>query len=93
MGPIDALNHLLGFFLPALALAGIASGLAKLAWRQELRTAAWSRLALRTSAACVLVALAGLVIFGHDGMMATYGAMILASALSLFWFGFGPGRR
>jgi hypothetical protein len=32
-------------------------------------------------------------VFGRDGMMATYGAMVLASALALLWAGFGPGRR
>lgn len=93
MAAIDALNHLLAFFLPALALGGISSALAKLAWRKELRATRWSRLASWSAAACALASLAGLITFGHDGMMATYGAMVLASALALFWVGFGPGRR
>jgi hypothetical protein len=93
MGAIDALNHLLAFFLPALALGGLSSGLAKLAWRSELRAASWSRLARWSAAACAIASLAGLVVFGRDGMMATYGMMVLASALALFWVGFGPGRQ
>lgn len=93
MGPIDALNHLLAFFLPAVALGGISAALAKLTWRKALHAVRWSRLALWSGAACAIVSVAGLVVFGRDGMMATYGAMVLASALALLWAGFGPGRR
>ncbi len=39
------------------------------------------------------VTLAGLVVFGRDGRMATYAAMVLACAFTLWWRGFGPGRR
>jgi len=93
LGPIDALNHLLGFFLPALAVGGITAALAKLAWRSDLRTASWARLAAWSAGAGALASLAGLIIFGRDGMVATYGAMLLASALALLWAGFGLGRR
>jgi hypothetical protein len=31
---------------------------------------------------------AGLVAFGRDGRMATYGGMVLACALALWWAGF-----
>jgi hypothetical protein len=41
-----------------------------------------------------LIALgAGLAWFGRDGKMATYAGMVLACALTLWWRGFGPGRR
>jgi hypothetical protein len=40
-----------------------------------------------------LVLVAGLVVTGHDGRMSTYGVLILAVALTLWWTGFGPGRR
>ena len=93
MGPIDALNHLLGLFLPALAVGGATAALAKLAWRNDLRAASWARLAGWSAGACALASLAGLVVFGRDGMVATYGVMVLASALGLLWAGFGPGRR
>jgi len=71
----------------------LAAALAKLFWRNELRGARWARLALWSGGACAVVSVGGLVVFGHDGMMATYGAMVLASALALLWAGFGPGRR
>lgn len=93
LGPIDALNHLFGFFLPAFALGGMAAALAKLVWRSALRPVRWVRLAGWAGTACAAASLAGLVVFGRDGMMATYGAMLLASSLALWWLGFGPGRR
>jgi hypothetical protein len=93
LGPIDALNHLLGIFLPALGVGALAAALAKALWRSELRSVRWARLARWSGTAGALASLAGLVVFGRDGMMATYGAMVLASAVALWWAGFGPGRR
>jgi len=93
MGPLDALNHLLNLFLPALGLGLLAAAAAKLVWRRELSTVAWRRLALPACASSAVVMLGGLVLFGRDGKMATYGAMVLVCALTLWWQGFGPGRR
>ena len=92
MGAIDALNHLLAFVLPALVVGPLAAALAKGVWRHELGAVRWARLAWWSGAGGVLASVAGLVVFGRDGMMATYGAMVLASALALLWAGFGPGR-
>ncbi len=93
MGPLDALGHLLNLFVPAAALAALAAAMAKLLWRRELAGVGWARLAAPAAAACATVTLVGLVWTGHDGRMATYGAMVLACALTLWWRGFGPGRR
>ncbi len=93
MGPLDALGHVLNLFLPAFMLAGVASALAKLLWRRELSGVNWARLAGPAAASCALVALVGLVWSGRDGRMATYAAMVAACALTLWWRGFGPGRR
>jgi hypothetical protein len=92
LGAFDALNHLAGLFLPALAVGSVTAALAKLLWRRELRSSPWSRLALWAAGSSALVSLAGLAWFGRDGMMATYGAMIFASALTLHWVGFGFRR-
>jgi hypothetical protein len=92
MGPLDAFWHLTNLFLPALCLGAVAAGLAKLLWRRELRAVPYRRLAGPASAACAAVALAGLVLSGRDGKMATYGAMVVACALMLWWRGFGPRR-
>lgn len=93
MGPLDVLWHVGNLFLPALALGALAAGLAKLVWRRELAAVPWKRLAGPASAACAAVVLAGLVLLGRDGKMATYAAMVAACALTLWWRGFGPGRR
>ena len=92
MGPLDALWHVMNLFLVPLALGALAAALAKLLWRRELAAVPWRRLALPASGACALVVLAGLVVFGRDGKMATYAAMVTACALTLWWRGFGPGR-
>lgn len=88
MGPLDALWHLLNFATVPLLLGAIAAGGAKLAWRRELSRVRWSLLARDAGLAALAVALAGLVISGRDGRMATYGAMVLASAAALWWRGF-----
>lgn len=88
----DALNHLFNFVLPALVVGPLGAALAKAVWRSELRAVRWRRLALWATAAGVLTVFGGLVVFGRDGMMQTYGAMVVASALALLWAGFRPGR-
>ncbi|RVU43350.1 hypothetical protein [Rubrivivax rivuli] len=93
MGPLDALMHLGNLFLPGLALGALAAALAKLLWRKELAPVSFKRLALPAALAAAAVTLAGLVVFGRDGRMATYAGMVLACALTLWWRGFGPGRR
>ena len=93
MGPLDAIWQLSNLFVPALGLGALAAALAKLLWRRELRAVAWSRLAAPACLACAAVALAGLVLWGRDGKMATYAAMVGVCAFTLWWRGFGPGRR
>lgn len=93
MGPIDALWHLLNLLAPALAVGFLGSALAKLLWRQELAGVRFSRLALWSCTAGAVSTAAGLALFGRDGRMASYAALTLASALALWWTGFGPGRR
>jgi len=88
MGPLDALWHLLNFAYPALAVGLLAAAGAKLLWRRELATVPWLRLARDAALAGLVVLAAGLVIFGHDGKMATYLAMVAACALTLWWRGF-----
>ena len=93
MGPLDAFWHLGNFFLIPLALGALAPALAKLVWRRELAAVGWRQLAGPACGACAAVVLAGLVLFGADGKMATYAAMVAACAITLWWRGFGPGRR
>lgn len=87
MGPVDAFWHLSNLFGPALGMALLAPTLAKLLWRQALRSVRWRSLALGTFVACALVLLAGLLLTGHDGRMSTYAALVLVAALVLWWRG------
>lgn len=88
MGPLDALWHLFNFFAPAIGVALATTLMAKLLWRHELAGASWRRLLAWSIAAGALALLGGLVVFGRDGRMATYGALVAAIALSLWWAGF-----
>jgi hypothetical protein len=89
MSPWDAFLHLANFVLPALGVGWIAAGLAKLLWRSQLRGVSLLRLGSWASAAGLAALVAGLVATGHDGKMATYGAMTAASAAALLWAGWG----
>jgi hypothetical protein len=88
MGPLDALWHLLNFGAPALSVGALTTVLAKLLWRRELAGVGWLRLLLWSIGAGVLVLVAGLALFGRDGAMATYGALVVATALALWIAGF-----
>jgi hypothetical protein len=93
MGPLDVVWHLGNLLMPALLLGVFSASLGKLMWRRELAGVGWLRLAVP---ACVVAAgatVAGLAVFGHDGKSATYGTMVAGCALTLWWQGFGPGRR
>ena len=87
MGPLDATWHLLNLFGPALGLGLMAPLLAKVLWRRQLKSRPWVALAPRCVAAGMLVTLAGLLIFGQDGRMATYAALVVTCAATLWWTG------
>ncbi len=76
------LFHMANFVMPALALALLMP----LAGHWLMGTAAspWHRRVLWHAAAGVLVLLAGVLIQGHDGRMATYAGLVLVAA-TLEW--------
>ena len=87
MGFLDALNHVLNFFLPALGMALLVPSLARLVWWRASRQALWLRqvkwVALINAAVLVL----GLLLTGRDGAMLTYTGLVLASAMTVWWTG------
>lgn len=87
MGPLDALWHLLNFFGPAMGVGVIAAALCKLAWRRGLRTVAFTALAGWAICAGAVALVGGLILFGRDGKMATYGLLAAATAFALWWKG------
>jgi hypothetical protein len=86
--PSDAFWHLINFFAPAVLLGAIAAAATKLLWRNDLGGVSAVRLWTWASGASALVSVIGLVVFGRDGRMATYAAMVVACAAGLWWAGF-----
>jgi hypothetical protein len=93
MSVLDGLWHFLNFFSPAWGLGCIGATLTKLLWRHDLAQVLWLRLATSGAFASSVALLAGLIGSGRDGTMLTYGAMVLACALALWWAGWGSRRQ
>ncbi len=85
LGPLDALWHGLNFFAPAVGVALLACLMAKLCWRSALRGSSLQSLWAWSAGAGALALLAGLLVFGRDGRMATYGLLVLSVAAVLSW--------
>jgi hypothetical protein len=88
MSLIDALIHLVNFVLPALGMALILPSLVRLLWFKRLRSVGWALMVKRVALMGVVVLLAGLVLLGRDGAMLTYAALVLSSALVIWWTAF-----
>ena len=91
MGPLDGVWHLLNFVAPALGVALIATALAKLLWRRSLKTVPFRPLFTWTAAWGTGVLVAGLLLFGQDGRVVTYAALVVATAGVLWWRGLRRG--
>ena len=88
MGPLDTLWHLLNFLSPAVGIGLLAPLMAKLLWRRSLKRAPWVSLSLWATGGASVALVAGLVVFGRDGRVATYAMMVAGSALCMAWAGF-----
>ena len=82
MGPIAALNHLLNFVAPALALAlGVTLGAYFFMKKRPPALSPRTQFAINLIVNCMVLAL-GLLLLGRDGKMASYAAMAVACATS-----------
>lgn len=81
----DLLGHLAGFLAPALGLATVLWTVPRL-WKRA-RSARWAPRteALMLFGSGVVVLLVGLIVFGRDGKMFTYTALVLAQASVAWW--------
>jgi hypothetical protein len=79
MGPLDYLIHTFGFMAPAWGVALFGVLVARLTARWWLPLARWSvlRQTLVSGFAGTAVLVAGLVVWGVDGKMATYSALVV----------------
>lgn len=85
MGPLDLLNHLLNFAAPALALGLVLAFLAPVFMKNKALAHTRTAQAAINFVVGVLALLAGLLLFGRDGKMASYAALVLATAASQCW--------
>jgi hypothetical protein len=92
MGAFDTLWHLLNLFAPALAMGALAPLMARFLWRRGLKGPPWPAQSLWVTGGCAVALVAGLVAFGHDGRVITYGLMVLCGGLTLWVLEF-KGRR
>jgi hypothetical protein len=85
MGPLDLLNHLLNFVAPACVVGLLLAILAPLFFRRVPVAHSLRAQAIINVTAGLLALVGGLVVFGRDGKMASYAAMVLACATSQWW--------
>ena len=91
MGPLDAFWHLLNFFTPAVGVGCLGAAAVKLLWRRELAGVSWRRLAAWGCGVGAGALVAGLLLFGRDGRMATYALLVFSVAAAFWLAGCRPG--
>jgi len=89
MGPIDLFLHLFNFVAPALAVALLVTICARFVMPNVAQAPVFIARVAINFVACSLVLLVGLWVFGRDGKMATYAAMVLTGATSQWLLGRG----
>jgi len=82
MSLFGLLDHLLNFIAPALVVGLLVAAMAPVLMKKSRPHHSWLIQSAINSGANLLVLLAGMLIFGHDGKMATYAAMLLTCASS-----------
>jgi hypothetical protein len=82
MGFFALLNHAINFLAPAVWLALMMPLLSRVFMKKMPLGRTLQAQAAIHFAACAVTLLAGLVLFGRDGMMLTYLAMVVVSATS-----------
>jgi hypothetical protein len=85
MSALDLLIHLLNFAAPAFFVALLLALLFRAALhRRSVAVGLWTQVGI-TFAAGLLVLVAGLLYFGRDGRIATYGALVVVCGSVQWW--------
>lgn len=82
MGPLDFLLHVAGLLAPAAGVALLVSLLGRAGLPKTVDSPSWGVAVTVDFVAGALALLAGLWLFGRDGRMLTYAAVVLACASS-----------
>lgn len=85
MGLWSLLIHLANFVLPALAVGAVLAVLTPVFARKRASARTVIAQTAINSIAGVAMLVAGLLVFGNDGKMATYGALVLATGTAQWW--------
>lgn len=81
MSALSFLNHVLNFAAPAFFVASLLGLIGRLAFHMPAATMTlWKQIAVNFVAGVVVLVL-GLAVFGSDGHMATYGALVLVCGI------------
>lgn len=82
MSPLLAINHVLNFAAPALAVAVLLVVFSHVFMRNMAKAQGWiAPVAINFVVGCAALAV-GLVLLGRDGKMAAYAGLVLACATS-----------
>jgi TRAP-type C4-dicarboxylate transport system permease small subunit len=87
MTPLDLFYHLLNFVAPAFAVGFMLPVLARVMMRRGTGAPAWWVQGAVNFGLGVVVLAGGLVVFGQDGRMATYAALVVVCAGSQWLLG------
>ena len=85
MNALDLMNHLLNFAAPSLAVGLLLALAGRYVFSRRARAHALWLQVLVNSAVGVAALLGGLWLFGNDGKMASYAALVLCCASSQWW--------
>jgi hypothetical protein len=80
VSPLDFMTHLLGFIAPALVVAALVALAGKVVFSRNNPAKRWWHSFALNSIAGIGVLVVGLWVFGRDGKMATYVALVLVVA-------------
>jgi hypothetical protein len=80
VGPLELLRHLLSFAAPALVVAVLVAGIARIVLPPAARPASWWMGVAINAIAGIVVLAAGLWVYGRDGKMMTYAALVVVVA-------------
>jgi hypothetical protein len=85
MGFLDVLYHLLNFFVPAFGVAVLTVLVSAVLMKRSSATPGLLTQAAINFVVCSVVLVVGLWLFGRDGKIATYAALVLVCATSQAW--------
>jgi len=92
MSALNFLNHVLNFTAPAFFVALLLALFGRFVFSASLTTITFWKQITFNFATGVVVLVIGLVVFGHDGHMGTYSALVVFCGVCQWFFATGWRR-